>query len=115
MRPVRLAAAGVAALAGLLAAESSVAQFERSRRSVAADRETLIYSYWNCQTGIISAVNGQAEKGRVTTRQSTQRRCGNRTQPVIEVIYTPAANFRGDDDVYIHSGSGQKRLYLTVK
>jgi hypothetical protein len=115
MKRVKLAAAGLTALAGLLAAESSVAQFERSRRSVPGNSQTRIYSYWNCRTGIIQAVNGEAEKGRITTRESTQNRCGNRTQPVIEVIYTPPANFRGEDDVYIHSGGGQKRIYLTVR
>lgn len=115
MKQLSLATAGMAALAFLTSAESSQAQFERSRRSVPANSQTQIYNFWNCRTDIIQSVTGQAERGRITTRETTQRRCGNRTQRVVQVMYTPPVGYKGPDDVYVYSGSGQTRIYLNVK
>jgi hypothetical protein len=115
MKRLSLMAAGMAASILLISSESSLAQFERSRRTVPANNQSKIYFFWNCRNDIIQSVSGQAERGQITTQQTTQRRCGNRTQRVIEVVYTPPSGYKGPDDVYIYSGSGQMRVYLDVK
>ncbi|CAN7711854.1 hypothetical protein [Bosea sp. LjRoot237] len=115
MKRLNLATAGIVAFTLLMAMESSLAQYERSRRSVPANTETQIYNFWNCRNDVIQAVNGEAERGRITTRETTQHRCGNRTQRVLQVIYMPPAGYKGPDDVYLYSGSSQSRIYLNIK
>ena len=115
MKQLGLTTAGMAALALLMSAESSLAQFERSRRSVQADNPAQIYNFWNCRNDIIQSVSGQAERGRISTRETTQHRCGNRTQRVVQVIYTPPMGYRGPDDVYLYVDGSQTRIYLNVR
>lgn len=111
----RMIPAALAFLIMLAEMQSAQAQYERSRRAVAADQPTRVLSVWNCFRGAVSGVSGQADRGRVTTRPSTQNRCGNRTQPVVEIFYVPPPGFRGPDDIYIYSAGGQNRVYVNVR
>lgn len=115
MTGLNFATALIVAFAFILTASPSLSQFERARRSVPANSQTHIQSFWDCRNDIIQSVSGQAERGSVTTREAKEHRCGNRTQRTVQAIYTPPAGYRGPDDVYIDYGGFQIRLYLDVK
>jgi hypothetical protein len=90
-------------------------QFVQPRRAIDGDVTTRIYNVFNCQTNIVSAVNGSAGRGTITTRNAKQNRCGNRGHDVVEVMYTPQRGYRGPDEADIFWGGGRTRIHLNVR
>lgn len=102
-------------LISICAGQAAQAQFVQSRRSVDAGKTSRVYTIFNCQTGIVQGASGTASHGSITTRDAKQNRCGNRTQSVMEVFYTPTSGYKGPDDVYIYWGGGRTTLHFNVK
>ncbi|TBW32915.1 hypothetical protein EYW49_21215 [Siculibacillus lacustris] len=70
-------------------------------------KPTLVGSLWNCRTMSYPAVDGQADHGKITRRETTQNRCGNPKQPTVEMYYTSDPSFKGTDGVVLYNG-GQR-------
>jgi hypothetical protein len=79
--------------------------------SVPAGQSTLIGAFNDaCQHHIPPMLSGTADHGVVTTKEGVRRSCGNAAEPVTEVWYRPAANFRGVDHVMLVP----YRSYITI-
>jgi hypothetical protein len=76
-------------------------------------RPIAIGAFFNCGPRMApQAPSGTARNGTVTTRLTTEARCGNSNHPVIQVIYTSRPGFRGQDEIFLYGPPAERRRII---
>jgi hypothetical protein len=99
---------GLAGLALLVAHPAAAQSYATS-----AGKRVKVYVSFDCVKHRPRLVSYTANNGSLETVSSTADKCGNASEPVVELWYTPKAGFRGTDEVFI-TGGGRNRITVRV-
>lgn len=99
------------ALAALASANPAAAQ-ERVHYAQSG-RPLPIGAFFRCgPRSAPQAPSGTAYNGTITTRLTTEARCGNPHHPVVQMIYTSRPGFRGQDEIFLYGPPNERRRVI---
>lgn len=104
-----------AGLAGLTASPALAFDVTASPLTVKAGSTARLYGVFDCFHGGAPAASARVDHGKITTKQETINRCGNRKQPITALYYTPDPGYHGPDEAKIYRGSNYTLRRINVK
>jgi hypothetical protein len=109
-------ALGAMAIAAILALPQSGRAFGVNyQKEAPSGKPTRIFTFFNCTLHKPWYGTAFVEHGTVAYKETTQKRCGNASEPAREVWYTSPPGYKGTDTVTFPFGSSSTVFVISVQ